>query len=69
MGELTVVALCVFAVCALVGGIRITAVGPGGVLPTIGLFALTTFPPATIAGTAAVTLAELSCSYFNRMLD
>lgn len=39
----------------LAGGIGITAVGPGGVLPTIGLFALTTLSPAGIAGTAIVT--------------
>ncbi|GAA4237793.1 sulfite exporter TauE/SafE family protein [Actinomadura meridiana] len=33
----------------------ITAVGPGGVLPTIGLFALTDLAPAEVAGTAIVT--------------
>jgi len=43
------------AVIALVGGIGITAVGPGGVLPTIGLFALTGLSPAQVAGTAIVT--------------
>ena len=47
--------LAVLAVIALVGGIGITAVGPGGVLPTIGLFALTTLSPAQVAGTAIVT--------------
>lgn len=55
MSDLTVIALCAIALFGLVGGIGITAVGPGGVLPTIGLFALTTLPPATIAGTAIVT--------------
>ncbi|MEV4645772.1 sulfite exporter TauE/SafE family protein [Saccharopolyspora sp. NPDC049357] len=39
----------------LVGGIGITAVGPGGVLPTIGLFTLTGVSPAEVAGTAIVT--------------
>lgn len=39
----------------LVGGIGITAVGPGGVLPTVGLFALTGLAPAEVAGTAIVT--------------
>jgi uncharacterized protein len=42
-------------VFGLVGGIGITAVGPGGVLPTIGLFALTGLSPAEVAGTAIVT--------------
>lgn len=39
----------------LVGGVGITALGPGGVLPTIGLFALTGLSPAEVAGTAIVT--------------
>jgi uncharacterized protein len=39
----------------LIGGIGITALGPGGVLPTIGLFALTGLSPARVAGTAIVT--------------
>lgn len=47
--------LALLAVIGLVGGIGITAVGPGGVLPTIGLFALTGLSPAQIAGTAIVT--------------
>lgn len=47
--------LFLLAVVGLVGGIGITAVGPGGVLPTIGLFALTGLSPAQVAGTAIVT--------------
>ncbi|UYM06871.1 sulfite exporter TauE/SafE family protein [Solicola gregarius] len=50
--------LPVFALLALfglVGGIGITAVGPGGVLPTIGLFLLTDLSPSGVAGTAIVT--------------
>ncbi|GAB3767754.1 TSUP family transporter [Microlunatus parietis] len=47
--------LVALAVIGLAGGIGITAVGPGGVLPTIGLFALTGLSPAQVAGTAIVT--------------
>jgi hypothetical protein len=47
--------LLALALFGLVGGIGITAVGPGGVLPTVGLFALTAFTPAQVAGTAIVT--------------
>lgn len=43
------------AAIALIGGIGITAIGPGGVLVTIGLFLLTDLSPAEIAGTAIVT--------------
>ncbi len=41
--------------CGLVGGIGITALGPGGVVVTIGLFAFSGLSPAQIAGTAIVT--------------
>jgi len=47
--------LLVLALLGLVGGVGITALGPGGVLPTIGLFALSGLSPSTIAGTAIVT--------------
>ncbi len=47
--------LLALAVIGLAGGVGITAVGPGGVLPTIGLFALTGLSPAQVAGTAIVT--------------
>lgn len=47
--------LVFLAVIGMVGGIGITAVGPGGILPTIGLFALTGLAPAPVAGTAIVT--------------
>ncbi|WP_239153991.1 sulfite exporter TauE/SafE family protein [Amycolatopsis sp. FDAARGOS 1241] len=43
------------ALFGLVGGIGITAIGPGGVLPTIALFLLTPLGPAQVAGTAIVT--------------
>ena len=52
LGLPVLVALGLFG---LVGGIGITAVGPGGVLPTIGLFTLTDLTPAQVAGTAIVT--------------
>lgn len=41
--------------CGLAAGIGITAVGPGGVLVTIGLFAFTALSPASVAGTGIVT--------------
>ncbi|MGW7571727.1 sulfite exporter TauE/SafE family protein [Streptomyces tendae] len=47
--------LVALGLLGLVGGVGITAVGPGGVLPTIGLFALTGLTPAEVAGTAIVT--------------
>lgn len=47
--------IALLAVIGAVGGIGITAIGPGGVLPTIGLFALTPLGSATVAGTAIVT--------------
>lgn len=39
----------------LVAGIGITAVGPGGVLVTVGLFLASGLSPAEVAGTAIVT--------------
>jgi uncharacterized membrane protein YfcA len=40
---------------AVVAGIGITTVGPGGVLLTIGIYAITGLPPALVAGTSIVT--------------
>jgi uncharacterized protein len=56
-GALAVVGLSagktvLLGLCGLVGGVGITALGPGGVLFTIGLFALSGLTPAAIAGTA-----------------
>ncbi|MFC6835394.1 sulfite exporter TauE/SafE family protein [Halomarina ordinaria] len=45
----------VLVVVAFVGGIGITAIGPGGILVTAALFALTATDPATVAGTASAT--------------
>lgn len=47
--------LLALALFGLFGGIGITALGPGGVLPTIGLFLLSGLAPGQIAGTAIVT--------------
>jgi uncharacterized membrane protein YfcA len=55
MAGLSIEVLGLLALAALLGGVGITAVGPGGVLPTIALFALTGLSPATVAGTAIVT--------------
>ncbi len=55
MNEVSLGVLLGLAVFGLVGGIGITAVGPGGVLPTIGLFVLTGLSPAQVAGTAILT--------------
>ncbi|GAB3290711.1 sulfite exporter TauE/SafE family protein [Parasphingorhabdus pacifica] len=52
---MSVPVLVLLGMFGLVGGIGITALGPGGVLPTIGLFALTDLSPAEVAGTAIVT--------------
>ncbi|MFJ9083108.1 sulfite exporter TauE/SafE family protein [Streptomyces sp. NPDC102384] len=47
--------LVLLAVAGLLGGIGITAIGPGGVLPTIGLFLFSGLTPSGVAGTAIVT--------------
>lgn len=52
---MSVLTLALLAILGLAGGIGITALGPGGVLPTVGLFALTTLSPAEVAGTSIVT--------------
>lgn len=53
--ELDPLVLVLLALFGLLGGIGITAVGPGGVLPTIGMFLLTGLTPAGVAGTAIAT--------------
>jgi uncharacterized membrane protein YfcA len=47
--------LLVLMVIALLGGVGITAVGPGGIFVTIALYALTDLPPAVVVGTASAT--------------
>jgi hypothetical protein len=55
MAGLSLPTLCALAVLGLIGGVGITALGPGGVLPTVGLVALTEMYPPEVAGTAIVT--------------
>ena len=55
MSGLSATTLVLLAVFGVAAGVGITALGPGGVLATIGLFALTDLPPSTVAGTAIVT--------------
>lgn len=54
-------ALVALEALALIGGIGITALGPGGVLVTIALYALTSLSPAHVAGTAIVTHVATGC--------
>lgn len=42
-------------IIALIGGICITTIGPGGIFVTIALFTLANLDPSTVAGTASVT--------------
>jgi len=42
-------------VIALIGGVCITTIGPGGIFVTIALFALLPLEPSTVAGTASAT--------------
>jgi uncharacterized protein len=55
LSGLGVPVLALLALLGLAAGIGITALGPGGVLVTVGLFALTTLSPAGVAGTAIAT--------------
>jgi uncharacterized membrane protein YfcA len=47
--------LVLLGLFGFVGGIGITALGPGGVVPTIGLFTLTDLSATEVAGTGMVT--------------
>lgn len=55
MTDLSLVTLVLLVAISLIGGIGITAIGPGGVLVTIALFLFTDLSPAEVAGTAIVT--------------
>lgn len=55
LNDLPIATAILLAVISLVGGIGITAIGPGGVLVTIALFLLTDLSPAEVAGTAIMT--------------
>src|SRR5438477_9161616 len=52
---MTIAQLVLLGLFGFVGGVGITALGPGGVIPTIGLFTLTSLSPPEVAGTALVT--------------
>lgn len=47
--------LILLLVIALIGGVCITTIGPGGIFVTIALFALLPLDPSTVAGTASAT--------------
>jgi uncharacterized protein len=47
--------LILLALFGFAGGVGTTALGPGGVLVTIGLFLLSGLPPAAVSGTAIAT--------------
>jgi uncharacterized protein len=47
--------LILLALFGFAGGVGTTALGPGGVLVTIGLFLLSGLPPAAVSGTAITT--------------
>ncbi|GAB3489723.1 sulfite exporter TauE/SafE family protein [Flexivirga lutea] len=55
IADLSILIIVVLAAFGLAGGIGITAIGPGGVLPTVGLVMFTDLTPAQVAGTAIVT--------------
>jgi len=55
MPDLSLVTLAMLVIISLIGGVGITAIGPGGVLVTIALFLFTDLTPAEVAGTAIVT--------------
>jgi len=52
---MTIAQLVLLGLFGFVGGVGITALGPGGVIPTIGLFTLTGLSATEVAGTAMVT--------------
>jgi len=55
MTDPSTLTLVLLGLLGFAGGVGITAIGPGGVLPTIGLFILTDLAPAEVAGTAILT--------------
>lgn len=52
---MTPVLAWILVLIALVGGVCITAIGPGGIFVTVALFRLLELSPGTVAGTASVT--------------
>ncbi|HET8864361.1 MAG TPA: sulfite exporter TauE/SafE family protein [Gracilimonas sp.] len=56
MNTMSVEIMILLLIIALVGGVCITTIGPGGIFVTIALFALLPLNPSTVAGTASATL-------------
>lgn len=55
MNTMSVEIMILLLIIALVGGICITTIGPGGIFVTIALFAMLPLSPSTVAGTASAT--------------
>ena len=55
MATMSVEIMILLLVIALVGGVCITTIGPGGIFVTIALFAMLPLDPSTVAGTASAT--------------
>ena len=55
IGGMSAELIILLLVIALIGGICITTIGPGGIFVTIALFALLPLSPSTVAGTASAT--------------
>lgn len=55
MTTMSIEIMILLLVIALLGGICITTIGPGGIFVTIALFALLPLDPSTVAGTASAT--------------
>lgn len=47
--------IALFVIVALVGGVAITLIGPGGIFVTVALHAFGGYPAAVVAGTASAT--------------
>lgn len=55
MSSMSVEIMILLLIIALVGGVCITTIGPGGIFVTIALFAMLPLSPSTVAGTASAT--------------
>ncbi|WP_020401601.1 sulfite exporter TauE/SafE family protein [Gracilimonas tropica] len=55
MTSMSLEIMILLLIIALVGGVCITTIGPGGIFVTIALFALLPLDPSTVAGTASAT--------------
>jgi uncharacterized membrane protein YfcA len=55
MNTMSMEIMILLLIIALVGGVCITTIGPGGIFVTTALFALLPLDPSTVAGTASAT--------------